>query len=53
MSMTQSKATGSIIAAQTADAWTAQANEGTFTASDFLFSDGETLPALNLHYRTL
>jgi homoserine O-acetyltransferase len=53
MSMTQSKATRSIIATQTADAWTAQANEGTFTASDFLFSDGETLPALHLHYRTL
>lgn len=40
-------------AAQTADAWTAQAKEGTFTASHFLFSDGETLPALRLHYRTL
>jgi len=40
-------------AAQTADAWTAQAKEGTFTTSQFLFSDGETLPALNLHYRTL
>ena len=51
--MTQSKATRSIIATQTADAWTAQANEGTFTVSDFLFSDGETLPALRLHYRTL
>ena len=51
--MTQSKATRSIIATQTADAWTAQANEGTFTVSDFLFSDGETLRAVHLHYRTL
>ena len=40
-------------AAQTADAWTAQAKEGTFTASHFIFSDGETLAALHLHYRTL
>ena len=40
-------------AAQTADAWTARAKEGTFTASHFLFNDGETLPALHLHYRTL
>jgi homoserine O-acetyltransferase/O-succinyltransferase len=39
--------------AQTADAWTARAKEGTFTASHFLFNDGETLPALHLHYRTL
>jgi hypothetical protein len=30
--MTQSKAAGSIIAAQTADVWTAQAKEGAFTA---------------------
>ena len=40
-------------AAQTADAWTARAKEGTFTASHFLFNDGETLQALHLHYRTL
>ena len=46
--MTQSEAAGSITAAQTADAWTAQAKEGTFTASHFLFSDGDTLPALHL-----
>jgi homoserine O-acetyltransferase/O-succinyltransferase len=39
--------------AQTADAWTARAKEGTFTASHFLFNDGETVPALHLHYRTL
>ena len=40
-------------APQTADAWTARAKEGTFTASHFLLNDGETLPALHLHYRTL
>jgi len=46
--MTQSNAAGNIIAAQTVDAWRTQATEGTFTASHFLFSDGDTLPALHL-----
>src|ERR1700685_1586129 len=51
--MTQSKASRSVTAAETADAWTAQAKEGTFAASHFLISDGETLPALHLQYPTL
>ena len=38
---------------QTVDRWTAQTKEGTFTASNFVFSDGEKLPVLHLHYRTL
>jgi hypothetical protein len=45
--MTQSKASGSAIAAQTADAWTARAKEATFTASRFLFYDP---PACSLDF---
>ena len=40
-------------AAQTTEQWTAQTKEGTFTAQQFAFKDGQTLPALHLHYRTL
>ena len=46
--MTQSNAAGNIIAAQTVGAWTAQAKASTFTASHFLFSDGDTVSALHL-----
>ena len=40
-------------AGQTQTDWTAQAKQGSFDTSKFVFSNGETLPALHLHYRTL
>lgn len=36
-----------------ASAYEAAAVEGDFVAKDFTFASGETLPALNIHYRTL
>jgi len=38
--------------AQSAKAWPA-VSEGDFQVKDFTFDSGETLPTLNLHYRTL